>query len=160
MMKKTAVVVALSLAPFATAFADNDVGCGLGTMAFKGQSGVFFKVLAATTNGSFGNQTFGITSGTLGCSSDGVIAAKDRLPVFASANMDQLAQDMAAGQGEALAALASLYQVSAADRGAFYTLAKQNYSSIFANDQVTSTQMLQSLESAMRADARLSHYAS
>ncbi len=47
--------------------ADSDIGCGLGTMVFDGQQGKVYKVLGATTNGTSGNQTFGITFGTLGC---------------------------------------------------------------------------------------------
>ena len=39
-------------------------GCGLGSMAFGDQPGGI-QILAATTNGILGNQTFGITFGTL-----------------------------------------------------------------------------------------------
>src|SRR5690606_21045070 len=48
-------------------------GCGLGSKLFEGQRGVAPQVLAVTTNGTFGNQTFGISSGTLGCNQDGVV---------------------------------------------------------------------------------------
>ncbi len=41
-------------------------GCGLGSMAFGNQKGAI-QILAATTNGLFGTQTFGITSGTSNC---------------------------------------------------------------------------------------------
>src|SRR6186713_935077 len=41
-------------------------GCGLGSMIFEPDSG-FTQVFAATTNGTSGNQTFGITSGTSNC---------------------------------------------------------------------------------------------
>ena len=50
--------------------AAGDTGCGVGTMIFKGKSGLAPHVLAVTTNGTFGNQTFGMTSGTLGCNVD------------------------------------------------------------------------------------------
>src|SRR5205823_3826374 len=36
-------------------------GCGLGSMLFGDQKGMI-QILAATTNGTFGSQTFGITS--------------------------------------------------------------------------------------------------
>ena len=42
-------------------------GCGLGTMLFDGADGLAQQVLAATTNGFLGTQTFGISSGTLDC---------------------------------------------------------------------------------------------
>ena len=159
MMKKTALLAVLALAPFTSAFADGDVGCGLGTQIFVGKSGVVFKVLAATTNGSTANQTFGITTGTLGCSPDGVITASARVPMFASANMDQLSADMAAGQGETLSAMASLYGVSESDRAAFNTALQANYGSIFARADVSSEQVVAAINATLRADARLSRYA-
>ena len=105
-MKKI-LAIAL-LATTSSAFADNDVGCGLGTMVWAGQSGVAPKILAATTNGTSGNQTFGITSGTLGCQADGVITSKARLSMFMGTNSERLARDMSVGQGEALNVLADL----------------------------------------------------
>src|SRR5271170_5520755 len=42
-------------------------GCGLGAMMFQGKDGVVMHVLAATFNSSSGNQTFAMSSGTLGC---------------------------------------------------------------------------------------------
>src|SRR5690348_10000976 len=41
-------------------------GCGFGSMLFGKQPG-FIQVLAATTNGTFGSQTFGISTGTSNC---------------------------------------------------------------------------------------------
>jgi len=46
-------------------------GCGLGSIAFGNDQTMFKQVLAATTNGTFGTQTFGITSGTSNCVSGG-----------------------------------------------------------------------------------------
>lgn len=51
----------------------DSTGCGLGSMAWRGQSGILPQVAAATTNGTFGNQTFGITFGTSGCDPNGRI---------------------------------------------------------------------------------------
>ena len=44
----------------ANTFAVDSTGCGLGSMAWRGQKGIGPQVLAVTTNGSFSNQTFGI----------------------------------------------------------------------------------------------------
>ncbi|MDE2000936.1 MAG: DUF3015 family protein, partial [Burkholderiales bacterium] len=41
-----------------SAMAQNNVGCGWGSALFNGQKGVAPQVLAATTNGTSGNQTF------------------------------------------------------------------------------------------------------
>lgn len=158
MFKKSMAIAVLALSPL-SAFADNDVGCGLGTQVWKGQSGLVPKVLAATTNGTSGNQTFGITTGTLGCSQDGVITAQNRAPAFAAANLDQLAVDMAMGRGEALSALAAIYGVQGADREAFFAMTKAQYGQIFGSEATTAQDVIASVNALMKADARLSQYA-
>ena len=86
-------------------FAASPAGCGLGTaVVFKDANEWHEHVLAATTNGTSGNQTFGMTSGTLGCeAANGPLAG---VQAFMDNNMDQLEMDFAIGQGETLAALA------------------------------------------------------
>lgn len=158
MLKHSIAVLVISGLPMGMAVADDDIGCGLGTQIWEGQAGLLPKVLGATTNGTSGNQTFGITSGTLGCSQDGVITASARLAMFASANVDQLAAEVAAGEGEALDALASLYGIDVADRGAFGELAQANYASLFGGQDVTTASVIESLDATLAADARFAHY--
>ena len=49
--------------------ARQNTGCGLGTVLWgeKADNSILSQTLQATTNGTFGTQTFGITSGTLEC---------------------------------------------------------------------------------------------
>ncbi|HQU16784.1 MAG: hypothetical protein B7Z66_11150 [Chromatiales bacterium 21-64-14] len=159
MRNRTMAIAILALAPLAVAHADPDAGCGAGTKIWAGQSGTPYKLLAATTNGSFGNQTFGISSGTLGCSQNGVVTASARIPLFAKANLDQLSGDMAAGHGAALTALASLYRVANADRPAFYALTQKNYAKLFPSSATTSNDMVSTLDTLLKSDARLARYA-
>ena len=56
MMKKLALAAVLAVGSTA-AFADRDAGCGIGSQVWAGQSGKVAKILAATTNGIFANQT-------------------------------------------------------------------------------------------------------
>lgn len=158
MLRRYLIAVSLIMAPMATAMADNDVGCGAGTILWEGQSGVIPKVLAATTNGIFGNQTFGITSGTLECQQGGVVTVSARIPMYAGANLDQIAADMAAGGGEALANLAELYGIAEADRPLFYRTVRANFGRIFPSDHTTAGEMLQALETVMAANERLARY--
>ena len=160
-MKRTLVMAAIGvLASGGVALADPDVGCGWGTLAFKGQTGTAAKVLAATTNSTLGNQTFGISSGTAGCKRGGTVTAEARLNMYASANIDQLASDMASGQGESLDTLAALIGVNDADKPAFFALAKSNFGTLFPAGQVTAGEMLTALKGLMAEDAQLSQYVS
>ena len=160
-MRKAVALAALAvlLGSSVARAGDPDVGCGWGTRAFKGQSGVVPKVMAATTN-SFMTQTFGISSGTAGCSQGGIVKAELRVQMYAGANIDKLAGDMAAGQGETLDTLAHLMGVADADRPAFFHLAKTNFGTLFPSDQVAAGQMLATLERLMASDEQLAKYVS
>jgi len=158
-MKKLITVLFLGAAfPVAALAAQNNVGCGVGSIVFKGQSGVAPQVLAATTNGISGNQTFGISSGTLGCTSDGVVVSNMAAVMFIENNKEQLARDMSVGSGETLASLAQLLGVEAQDRVAFNHLAKDNMASIFTTDSVATEQVIVALRNVLASDATLSRY--
>lgn len=158
MSKRLIAVTVLALAPLAPAMADNDAGCGLGTQVMAGKSGIFAHLVATYTNGLLGNQTFGITSGTLGCNGNSEVTADANLRKFASTNLDQLTTEMAAGEGEALTALAGLYGIAEGDRAAFYGMTKANYGVIVNSDNVTAGEVLASIRALMASDARLSRY--
>lgn len=138
--------------------ARDDTGCGLGTIVWKGQEGLAPKILAVTTNSIFGNQTFGISSGTLGCSQDGVVGEGLELSMYTGSNMDRLAQDMSVGHGESLNVLAELMGVEQHDKSAFFDLAKHNFSDIFSSETVTAEDVLNTLQAAMAEDDVLSRY--
>ena len=140
------------------AMADPDIGCGWGTQAFKGSKGKTSKILAATTNGLFGNQTFGISSNTAGCTGEGVIASAARLNMYAGANIDKLQRDAALGRGESLATLAHLMGIQDADKPAFYSMTKSHFADIFPSDDVTAGQMLTSMSQLMASDPTLAKY--
>jgi hypothetical protein len=143
----------------APAQADNNVGCGVGTQLWEGKDDLVFQVLAATTNGILGNQTFGISSNTIGCKRNQVIKAEHRVNMFAGANLDRLAREMALGEGETLASLAHLMEIQEADRSAFYGLAKDHFAELFPSEEVTAGDMLGTLHLLMRQDDRLARYA-
>ena len=154
------LIVGFTVGCASASLADSEIGCGLGTQLWEGQSGLAPRVLGATTNGTSGNQTFGITSGTLGCSSEGVITASARTSMFASANIDRLAREMAMGDGESLDTLAHLLGVEEADKPAFKSLTREHFGEIFAADDTTAGEMLATLDQLMAQDARLARYAS
>jgi hypothetical protein len=154
-------LAALGTAIFASgaARADGDTGCGLGSQVWEGQSSVPAKVLAVTTNGTLGNQTFGITSGTLGCEPGSVIKAENQIDVFAGANLDRLAREIAVGEGEALDALAHLYGVGEADRERFAAQLHERFDAIFPTATVNAGDVLAAIDRALAEDSHLARYA-
>lgn len=155
-MKKQIMMIALAGAFSAGVAQADNTGCGLGTTLWEGQSGLAPQVLAVTTNGTLGNQTFGITFGTLGCKQDGVV--KSPVAMFTGSNMDRLARDMAIGAGESLETLAELLGIESEDRSAFYQAARSNFSTIFPSADVTAEQVLDALRQMMAQDTVLVRY--
>ncbi len=155
-MKKALVTLAITaFAGSALAAGENNVGsCGWGSKVFQGQSGVVPQVLAATTNGTSGNQTFGITFGTSGCTQDGVVNSTWKTAMFIDGNKLALARDAAAGQGESLDALASVMGVRAADKPVLVAALKSEFGTVFADEHVA-----QNMKKVLAADARLARYA-
>ncbi|MFA9460662.1 DUF3015 domain-containing protein [Thiohalorhabdus methylotrophus] len=158
MWKKSLLIGALAAFPMSSAMAEDSTGCGAGTMLFDGQQGIAPQVLAVTTNGIFGNQTFGITSGTLGCDQDGVVKSTEKLSKFIDDNMNKLAADMATGGGETLASLASLMGVEQDDRAAFYRSAQEHFKRIYGEEDVTASEVVKNLNAVMAENPRLSGY--
>ena len=154
-----AVAMTALIAGGAQAANTNNVGCGLGTMAFKGQSGVGPQVMAVTTNGTSGNQTFGISFGTLGCSKNGVVDMPQAAAAFTASNMDSLARDTARGEGESLETLAEAIGVEEQDKAAFFVASKENFSTIFASENTTAGDVLSAWYGVMAEDEVLKRYA-
>lgn len=158
-MKKLLAVAALAVLPLSNAaMADSDIGCGLGTMIFDGQQGKVFKVLGATTNGTSGNQTFGITFGTLGCDGTGTINSAQKLALFIDGNLDNLARDIARGEGETLATLSEVWGIQEADKAAFNQMAKENFAQVFQSENVTSQEVFTNLNTLVAQDQVLAAY--
>lgn len=115
--------------------AQDNVGCGLGAMAWKGESSTVANILAATTNVSFGTQTFGISSGTSGCEQSGrITGGTGRMSLaFIENNMDQFAMDASVGHGETIDTLAGILNVDSEKLG---QISKENFAVIFSNENV------------------------
>ena len=136
----------------------NSTGCGLGTMLFDGQAGMAPQILAVTTNGTSGNQTFGISSGTLGCTKDGVVRPPAEVRVLLMSSLDNLAGDVARGQGETLTSLASAMAIDEADQPHFFVALQDNFVRIFPDENVTAADVITSINAVMAQDAVLARY--
>ena len=131
---------------------DTGPGCGLGKIAWQNyphQKVIGIQTMEATTNGLMGNQTFGISSGTSGCTNDGKFWAQEKVNVFAALNFENLAQDMAQGQGEHLASLATLMGIPADQQPAFFAMTQEKYASLVTAGETSPVAMVKALNEAV-----------
>jgi len=151
-MKKL-IAGAILLGASSMAFAQP--GCGVGAMIWKGQSGIAPHVLAATTNGTFGNQTFGMTTGTLGCQTNEAVQS---MALYMDSNIDKVARDMSRGSGENLDTLAVLLGVEQGDRETFRKVLQENFATIFPDADTTSGEAIDAIVSILEQHESLSKY--
>lgn len=135
-----AAVIALSTSAMATV--NSQTGCGLGSVIIKDNSSAVMLALQSITNGTSGNQTFGITSGTLGCKKTKIVM-NERAEEFVASNMDILAKEIARGHGESLDTLAELLMVE--NQAKFYLALQSNYNSIYTSQKVEMADVLDNI---------------
>jgi hypothetical protein len=131
---------------------DTGPGCGLGKLAwgdYSHQKNIAPQVLMATTNGTFGSQTFGISTGTSGCTNDGKVMAEQKTTLFAELNFENLSQEMAQGQGEHLASLATLMGVPAEQQTAFFAMTQERYTSLVKTGEASPVAMVKAINDAI-----------
>ncbi len=157
MKKIIAGLVLISASSVANAgAAGGDGGCGWGNALFKGSEGTPSHVIAGITNAFLGNNTFGMTTGTNGCSTTGKLSYGGKSVV--TSIMDEFSEDVARGEGDALDTVAVVYGVDAKDRDTFANVMHENFTVLFPSEDVTAEEMMASIEEIMKADATLSKY--
>jgi hypothetical protein len=157
MLKRALIVTAAVLFGLQAGLAmaanpDTGPGCGLGKLAwgdYKGQKEIAPQVLMATTNGTFGSQTFGISTGTSGCTNDGKVMGEHKTTMFASLNFEALSAEMAQGQGEHLASLATLMGVPAEHQAAFFAMTQERYTSLVKAGEASPVALVKALNDAI-----------
>lgn len=124
-------------------------GCGLGSLVFGNQPGAV-QIFAATTNGTFGSQTFGITTGTSNCG-PGLFAMGTKN--FVEANREALAKDVSRGEGEAIGALTVIN--ACADSHAVGAALQRNFKAIFPSENASSDEVTKAILDTLHADPSL-----
>lgn len=125
-------------------------GCGLGSMLFSPSNG-FTQVFAATTNGTSGTQTFGISSGTSNCDASGYQAGSTA--AYIQTNRAALAKDSARGKGATIAGLSDL--AGCKSPKAVGAKLQKNFKRIFASASSTDQQVSDSMISVLKNDKSL-----
>ena len=105
-------------------------GCGLGSFLLKEKEGKIAHVLAALINSFFLINTMAVTSGTLGCETDGLVQRQHQRTLYAANNLPQLLHDMARADGEYLAAFADLTGVRPERQADFFRFSQHHLATI------------------------------
>jgi Protein of unknown function (DUF3015) len=147
----TAAVVSIMLDSMAFAgTAQNNTGCGLGTMLFKDNANDsallqaiqaflnFFPPLSLVP-------TVGITAGSAECQKPKKFASSDQVNEFMAANMDNLARDIAQGRGETLDAFAELLRIPAEERPEFYLQLQSGFGRIYTSPDVQTSSVMDNI---------------
>lgn len=136
-MRKVLVVVMASFLPLA-AFAAGDISpnggtdsCGLGWQVTQKKS-LMATCTRGTTNGVV-PPTFGMSTGTIGCESHPISKNDTKAVEFVATNYDSLRLEMAAGQGENLAALARTMGCADASVDSFGRAVQGQYETVVGN---------------------------
>jgi hypothetical protein len=79
---------------------------------------------------------------------------------MASGAFDSLKQEMAQGQGEHLASLATLLGIPDEEQSVFFALVQEKYTSLVPSEDVTPVVVLQAIEKAMAGHPVLARIAS
>jgi hypothetical protein len=146
-----ALALGVSMASVAHAAKYGTAGCGLGSMLFNDDKGLI-QVLAATTNGTFYSQTFGITTGTSNC--EDTAGGEESAKAFIETNREAFAKDVARGSGETITTLTTLS--GCADSAAVGAALQRNFSAIFPSSTAKDTQVSKSAVDTLRGRPELS----
>lgn len=112
-------------------------GCGLGSLIIRDNN--FLQIFAATTNGTSGSQTFGITTGTSNCTPGSKAYQEKQQEIFVTVNFESLETEMASGNGEKVFALS---QMLGCDMNTFSKISREYYKEFFTKNTTPSELLL------------------
>lgn len=126
-----------------------DCGCGLGKVMIGDKEGLGYNLLGTFLNSLSGNQTFGMSSGTLECGKTEKIVMNQKLDIFIKDNMDNLAVDIASGGGESLNALVEIAGVDKTLRPSLSAELQGNFDAIYPDARVSHTHVSNTIREIM-----------
>ncbi len=158
MRKLLSVMFALAVVAPSAAFAAKNhpmAGCGLGYLLLShDDNSKGMQIIGATTNGT-GIQTFGITSGTSGCTEDGAVKFAKAAETYADVNLDSLRREMAQGQGEFVRTFASLLGAKGKNIDTLVEVFQSHYTTLFPTSDTKTADMLASLHTLLYSNQEL-----
>jgi hypothetical protein len=158
-MKKLALGMLLLISSSsAFAVAPGGPNCGWGNMLFAGKTGTGYHLLGTLFNNSSGNNTFGRSSGTNGCDTNGRLTYGGENWLAFAGLLTEFTEAVAKGEGEALNAVAVMFGIDKHDQATFAEITHANFNALFPSENVTAEEVMQTLVKIMKADKRLAKY--
>ncbi|OVE75805.1 hypothetical protein BVX98_07030 [bacterium F11] len=131
-------------------------GCGLGYIWYgKNATSVSGQSCAHTTNNTVASNLFGITSGTSGCTPDGLVSISKKTERYVEVNYDSLRADIAKGQGEYIEGLVNLLGVKDVKKSTVVLMLKKDFATLFPNQETTFDGFLRNLQKILTANLEL-----
>lgn len=130
----------------------NMAGCGLGALAFKSEDK--WSQVGASLLNMTGLQSIWIAFGTSNCTYDGIVDARREREAFIEANYADLSRDIALGEGEHIAALATLYGCGTESKAAFTEALRANSTAIL-RDGTDPAKLKAVADATVESDMRL-----
>lgn len=150
-MKKILFAI-IALASTASFAADTSSGCGMGYEIAPKQS------LVSSSTRSLVNATFSssiaMTMGTSGCAKHSIVKNESKGIHFAEANMNQLAVEMARGNGEFVAGFASVFGCQ--NSQAFGSMVQAKYESVLPSANTSGVELYNNVKAEIKNNAALS----
>lgn len=145
-------MMVLALAATGSVFAaDSSSGCGMGYSIAPKQSLVSSST-RTLVNATFSNSV-AMTLGTSGCAKHSIVKNDAKGIHFAEANMNQLAFEMARGQGEFVAGFASVFGCQ--DKAAFGRMVQNKYEALLPGSNVTGVELYNNVATEIKNNASL-----
>ena len=130
--------------------------CGLGTMILGASpKSIYTTFTEDSLNMFMGIQTWAITTGTSGCSNNGIVFVKPHERYYVNANFEELKNEMAEGHGEVLEAFAQTLGCSAGSVPEFARMVKEQYPSMQQGGESNPDDLLIRVKTAIGRDANL-----
>lgn len=132
--------------------ADSSSGCGMGYEIAPKQS-LVSSFTRSVVNATFSN-SIAMTMGTSGCAKHSIVYNEAKGIHFAEANKNQLAVEMAQGNGEFVQGFAGVFGCQNAQ--AFGSMVQSNYEQVLPSNETSGVELYNNVKAQIKNNAELS----
>jgi len=143
------LIAILSTAAFA---GDSSSGCGMGWEVAKDQS-LLSSATRSIVNATF-SSTIAMTLGTSGCAKHSIVQNEAKGIHFAEANLNQLAIEMARGNGEYVTSFSEVFGCQ--NSRAFGSMVQANYETVLPTEKTSGVELYNNVKAQIKNNAALS----